>query len=107
MDSNAQNNVVEEMQKFIDDLVSARFAGGGITDEVRKELVKDATERLQQFIIESTLDKLSDQDVDTFAKMVEEKKSPQELQKFTTEHIPDYQNVMQNALQKFQEIYLS
>ena len=99
---------MDQVQKFINELVDKRFAGEtGITDEVKKELQQDALERMNTFIFEATLDELSDDDVKTFQTMIEEKKSPDELQQFIQTHITDYPGFMKDVLEEFQQIYLT
>ena len=106
MDANTQAQVIQ-VQKFIDDLVNQRFAGQeGITPEVKEELKKEALERMNTFIIECTLDEFADEDVELFAKMVEEKKSAAEIDAFARSRIPDYEEFMKEVLEEFREIYL-
>jgi hypothetical protein len=87
-------------------LVTQKFADENLTPELKEEFKKEALERLNTFIIECTLDEFSDEDLETFNKMVEDKKTPEELNTFTQAHIEDYPEFMTEVLQEFQEMYL-
>lgn len=98
-------SALEAILSFIDSLIDQKNIPD-LTPEIREELRKDALERLDRFILERTIDAFSAEDAETFGKMVAEKKSDQELQQFTAEHIPDYQTFMTSLFGEFQAVYL-
>lgn len=107
MDPNAQNQSVEQLQQFARELVEKRFNGEDLDDDVKNEMQKEVTGRLSTYILETTLDTLTDDDVETFSRMVDEKKSPLEIQQFIQSHISDYPGFMNKILETFQQRYLN
>jgi len=105
MDAKVKAQVVA-MEKFADDLVTQRFAGQEVTPEEKEELKKEALERLGTFVIEATLDEFTDEDAIVFGKMIDEKRQPEEIDAFTREKIPDYENFTNGLFEKFKGIYL-
>ena len=93
------------METFINTLLDKR----GYKDaapEVREELYKDVTLRINEFILAKVIAALSAEDLTEFEKMLDDKKPIVEYQKFAEQHIPDYQTFLTAALLEFQDIYL-
>ena len=99
------NSVDVNIVDFIDKLIEKRDFPD-FTPEVRAELRKMALSRFYNFILNRTIDKLPDEDLETFSKMVDEKKSAEEFEAFVKEHIPDYEKFMTGVLREFEKMYL-
>lgn len=96
-----------DVKTFIVGLVDKRFAGETLSPEVKEELQKEALERLNLLLLDRMIDALPDDDVETFNKMLTEKKPVTELQAFAKDHILEYNASMTTTLKEFQEGYLT
>lgn len=90
---------------FIDDLIKEKgFVG--LEPEVMTELRNQMLKKLDDFVAAKVIAALSDEDVKKFEVMLRAGSSNQDIQKFTTEHIPDFVNFLTNALLEFRGVYL-
>lgn len=106
MDPQATNQS-SAFDTFIDGLIEQKFTQQGhtLSPEVRAELRKDIVGRLDEFIMARVIAALSDDDVAEFEKLLNEGKQREDLQKFASEHIPDFTNFLTNTLIEFQKVY--
>ena len=94
------------MDTFINNLIDQKqFAD--ITPEFREEIAKDLMQRLDEYIMARSLTELSEEEMEQFNKLLDEKKSRAELQQFTMDHIADYPTFLDNALTDFENAYLA
>lgn len=91
--------------KFIDTLIEEK-GFTAISEEVRNEIKKDLTIRLDDFIAARVISALTDTDVATFEEMLKAQKSNEDVQKFVADHIPDFINFLTNVLIEFRGVYL-
>lgn len=90
---------------YVDQLIHDRgFVG--LTPEIKDELRNQLYQRLDDFMAAKVISTLSDDDLAAFEQMLKDKKSDEELQKFTKEHIADYDNFLTSALLEFRAVYL-
>lgn len=76
----------------------------GLTDlppEKQEELLVKMTEVVLKRIFVETVEKLSPDDQDAYAKMIEEKAGPEEAEKFLMEKIPDYDEMVKKVVDDF------
>lgn len=93
------------ISKFIDKLIEEKgFVN--LLDEVREEMKKDLASRLDEFIAARIITALSDENVLVFEEMLKSQKEKAEVQKFISEHIPDFLNYLTNILLEFRAVYL-
>lgn len=95
----------DTIAKFIDDLIEEK-GFPDISEEVRDEIRKDLLVRFDDFMAARIITALSDEDVKTFEEMLKTQKSEEEIQKFVSEHIPDFTNFLTNVLLEFRNVYL-
>lgn len=74
-----------------------------LPQEKQEELVMKMTEVLLKRIFIETLEKLKEKDQEEYAKMIEEKASPDEVEKFLHEKISDYDQVFEKIVTDFKE----
>jgi Mg/Co/Ni transporter MgtE len=108
MDPQQQQAEESQFNVFVNTLIDQKFADhkAELTDEVREELKKDIAKRLDEFVMARIIAALSDEDVKQLENLLKEDKSQAELQKFATEHIPDFTTFLTNAFLEFQSVYL-
>lgn len=74
-----------------------------LPQEKQEELVMKMTEVLLKRIFIETLEKLKEPDQEEYAKMIEEKASPDEVEKFLNEKISNYDQVFEKIVADFKE----
>ena len=72
-----------------------------IPQEKQEELVMKMTEVLLKKIFLETIGRLKEKDQDEYAKMIEEKSSPEAVEKFLKEKISDYDEVFEKIVADF------
>lgn len=101
----AQKSTPPTMDEFIDGLIEKR-GYPNLEPEVKKEIHRDAAERLDNFLIDELMLAFSDADAETFTKMLEEERPQNVMQDFVTSHVPNYEAFVEMCLRKFSEMYL-
>lgn len=102
MIGNQQNNPTDD---FIEKLIDEK-GFENLLPEVRAEIKSDMITRLDDFISARMISGLSDEDVLTFEKMLNDQKTEAEIQEFLVTHIPDFENFLTNTLMEFRGVYL-
>lgn len=74
--------------------------------EMREEMIKEIYARLDSFLTSRIVESLPPEFMDEFLKLVEEKKSQVEIQKFIEEKIPNSPEVFAQAFSDFRDMYL-
>ena len=94
------------LDTFIDELISEKgFIH--LTPEMHDTLEEHIKERLDEFIMARSLTQFSDEEIEQFKKLLEEKKTKVELRQFAREHVSDYPAFLTNTISQFREAYLS
>ncbi|MEK7571153.1 MAG: hypothetical protein AAB553_02675 [Patescibacteria group bacterium] len=94
------------LETFVNALIDKRFAGQEIDNTVKNKMKEDLLDRLDEFILASTLNKLTDDEIDQFEKLVNEEKQIEEIRQFTVTRIPNYNDFIATALLSFEKDYL-
>jgi hypothetical protein len=94
------------LDPFINDLLEEKGYADAQSD-VKESLQADLRKRVNEFIMARTITQLSEEDLTTFEKMLDEKKSSAELQQFAVDHIPDYTTFLASTLVEFQDVFLA
>lgn len=74
-----------------------------LPQEKQEELVIKMTEVLLKRIFIETMEKLKEKDQEEYAKMIEAKASPEEVEKFLKEKISDYDLVFEKIVADFKK----
>jgi hypothetical protein len=74
-----------------------------LPEEKKEELIAKMTEVVLKRIFIETVEKLSEKDQGEYAKMIEEKAAPEEMEKFLLEKIPDYDAMVKKIVDDFKE----
>ncbi len=93
------------LDRYIDSLLEEK-GYPDITPEVKEELKKDLTTRLDDFIAARVIVALSDENVLIFEKMLKDGMENDKIQQFVAAHIPDYENFLTSVLLEFKEVFL-
>lgn len=75
--------------------------------EVKEALRKDLQIRIDDLIMARTVTVFTEEELREFEKMLDEKKSRAELQKFAIDHIPNYTAFLSSTLLEFQNVFLA
>lgn len=76
---------------------------GSLPQEKQEALLAKMTEVVLKRIYVETMDKLTEADQETYAKMIEEKATPEELEKFLVAKIPNYDELVKKVVDGFRE----
>lgn len=74
-----------------------------LPQDKQEQLLVKMTEVLLKRIFVETMDKLSDQAKEEYEKMVDQESTPEQVEKFLTANIPDYENVVQKIIGDFKK----
>jgi hypothetical protein len=91
---------------FIDDLITEKgFIN--LTQEMREDISVNIKQRLDEYIIARSLAQFSEEEMEQFKNMLDEKKTKGELRQFAADHVADYPTFLTNTIAQFREAYLS
>jgi hypothetical protein len=74
-----------------------------LPQDKQEELLVKMTEVVLKRIFVETMDKLTEADQETYAKMIEENTTPEDLEKFLMEKIPNYDALVKKVVDGFRE----
>jgi len=74
-----------------------------LPEERQEELIAKMTEVLLKRIFIETIEKLKVSDQDEYAKMIEEKAGPEQIEHFLKEKISDYDQVFEKIISDFRQ----
>lgn len=95
------------MEDFINQLIQAKGLPADIDEEVRKQLVQDMAARAQDLITRRLLEAMPDAAVDEFNRMIDQSATtPQMVQEFVANHVPNRDEITRRALEEFRDLYL-
>lgn len=75
----------------------------GLPEDKQEELLVKMTEVALKRIFIETIDKLSEQDQEAYAQMIDNKASPEEIETFLKEKIPNYDEMIKKIVDDFKE----
>jgi galactose-1-phosphate uridylyltransferase len=76
---------------------------GDLPAEKQQELTNKMLEVLLKRIYVEASQKLSKEDGDSFAQMIDQGSKPEEMEKFLMEKVPDFENMLQEILVDFKK----
>lgn len=99
MDQNTQNQKpnMDDIQKTI----ASTLGISDLPEQEQKEIIDSSTEILLKKIFMSTIEKLNEDDQKSYLEMLEREPKPEEVEKFLSEKIPDYENLVQTQVDEF------
>lgn len=78
-----------------------------IPDALRTQLREDIYVRLEQWLLNSMLTEVLDEESDNLEKFMESEPSPEKITKYFQSVVPNYEDVYSDALFSFKQTYLS
>ena len=91
-----ENNAIQ--QTLIDELGLA-----DLPQDKKDELLVKMTEVVLKRIFVETMEKLSEKDQEEYSQMIEKEAAPEELEKFLTEKIAGYDEMVKKVVEEFKE----
>jgi hypothetical protein len=74
-----------------------------LPQEKQEQLLIKMTEVVLKRIFVETMEKLTEQDQDAYSKLIEDSASPEEIEKFLTEKIAGYDEMVKKIVEEFKE----
>jgi len=90
-----QNQIQQELMK--------ELGLENLPEDKQQELIATMTEVVLKRIFAETLEKLNDEDQEAYGQMIDKGASPDEVDKFLGEKIPNYEQMIQNIIISFKE----
>ena len=78
----------------------------GLTPELEEQMIRDLNTRLEDKLILTAMEHLSDEKQDELGKMAEDKVPSGKMEEFVKENIADWEEVFSKALSDFRDTYL-
>lgn len=97
--------IPDEARKFLDALLDE--TGLSLTDDVREDMVRELYIKLDGLLTARIIDTLPDDKVDAFLDMQEKNSSPDEIQQFVQENLPNASDLFAAVLTEFRDMYLA
>ncbi|HSA83695.1 MAG TPA: DUF5663 domain-containing protein [Patescibacteria group bacterium] len=97
--------IPNELRQFLEGIINYAHPTG-IDAQVKEEIMQELFYQLDNYLANVITENLTDEDLDTFVKMNEEKKPRAEIENFVKEKIPNAQEVFTQAFVHFQKMYL-
>ena len=94
-----------EIRKYLKELLE-EAGQKDLGSELEEQMMNDLNVRLEDRLILTAMENLTQEQQDEFGRMAEKKTDPARLQAFLQKNIPDYDNVFARALENFRETYL-
>ena len=113
MDNNAasqtQSHVIQippEIRAFLQSVLND--ANMHPVDDVMQEaMIQEMFERLDKMVALKMVEELSDENLEEFTKLNEEKKTKEEVDQFFKEKVPNARDIFAKAFVEFRDIYLN
>lgn len=77
-----------------------------LDDQMKEDMINELFFQLENYLTSVIVDTLQPEDLETFIKLNQEKKSKEEIEQFVNEKIPNAQEVFTNAFLEFKKMYL-
>lgn len=94
------------LEKFIEQLLQEKGMPAGIDPEVRTQLVKDLTTKVEDLINRRMIDSLNDDQVVEFNHLLDSDPSAEAVHEFVDKNVSNKEEVTAAALLEFRELYL-
>lgn len=90
-----QNQIQQELMK--------ELGLENLPEDKQRELIAQMTEVVLKRIFVETMEKLNETDQEAYGQMIDKGASPEEVDTFLGEKIPDYEKMIQNIIVNFKE----
>lgn len=98
MDQNTpQPQTLEEIQLKI----ASTLGISDLSDDKQKEIIEKATEVLLKKIFLQIVEQLSEEDEKTYMELLDKESSPEDIDKFLTEKIPNHNDNIEKMVEEF------
>ncbi len=77
-----------------------------LTPALEEQMIADLNTRLEDRLILTAMENLSEADQDTLGKMAEDKATSKQMEEFVQTHVPNWEEVFAAALGDFRDTYL-
>ncbi|MBA3723659.1 MAG: hypothetical protein H0W89_02060 [Candidatus Levybacteria bacterium] len=103
MNENIQ--IPEDIRQFLDGMLQE---AGMLTldDQMREGMIQELFYQLDNYLASVIVKSLEPEDLETFIKMNEEKKSKVEIEQFIAQKVPNAQEIFSGAIMEFKRLYL-
>lgn len=105
LDEKMDIQIPEEAKKFLGAILDE--TGLSLTDEVREEMILQLFVKLDALMLGRIIDSLPDDKVDAFMDLQEKNATPQEIQGFIDENLPNAKDVFATTFAEFRDTYLA
>lgn len=103
--TNPQITIPKEIRPFLEELIKDANLSSPDAD-MQEGMIQELYERLDSYLASVIVEKLHPEDIETFIKMNEDKKSREEIQKFLQDKLPNAQDVFAGAFIDFRDLYV-
>lgn len=95
-----------ELRAFIDNMLTAAY-GDTLEATIREVMITDLYPRLEQTLSLAMLAKLTPEQLQEVEKMTDDNVPPETIQAYVIQTIPNYAEVLEEALKEFWTLYIS
>lgn len=95
-----------ELRTFIDNMLTAAY-GDTLAEDIREIMITDLYPRLEQTLSLAMLAKLTPEQLAEVEKMTEVNTPAETIQAYVTQKIPNYAEVLEEALKEFWALYIA
>lgn len=96
---------LDSLDTFVEKLIDEKKFED-LTPELRQHMHDDLKTRIYDTINAKVIRELKDEDLPAFEALIDRNATPEELQKFTQEKLPDSVSFLTNVLLDFRKMYL-
>lgn len=97
-------NISPEIEKFLNSIVD-HADQEDMTPELRQKMVENLAEHLDSYLTGVAIDQLSDPDLDAYDLLITSQPTPEQVQQFLMQHVPNIDQVMRQAMIDFKSQY--
>lgn len=101
----ATQNIPSEIRDFLQNILQEANMTT-LDDQTKEGMIQELFYQLDNFLTSVIVESLQPEDLDTFVKMNEEKKSKEEIEAFVKEKLPNAEDVFADAFMEFRDTYL-
>ena len=97
--------IPEDIRNYLDSILQE---AGMLTldDKMREGMIQELFYQLDNYLASVIVKRLEPEDLETFIKMNEEKKSKEEIEQFIKQALPNAQQIFSEAFVEFKKLYL-
>lgn len=102
----AQVAIPPDIYAFLDRLITEAGVDPKTEKAKRDEVIHDLFVQLDDHLTDVMIDNMTDEQLEVFTQMNQEKKPQEEIQAYVRKSIPDYEKIFSNAVIEFRDMYL-